>query len=208
MRSFSLLKFLTLIWFSFAINFAFGADLSEFYVDYKTGNYQSAVDKLVIIPNEGRDFEATRNYLMALCYKGMQRHDKAVTHFKQAIRLGKKSEDIFFEYAQSLFAINDLESAKRAFRISFEKKHKPDFSLYYIAHIGELLEDGSSVKKNYVKLIKDPNADKSLKQVAYFRLAELIYSQTKDKFYANNYIVDYVVPLLDKAEALNPKSDT
>lgn len=186
----------------------FGADISQFYVEYKTGNYQGALDQLAQIPSEGSDFEGTRNYLMALCYKGMQKHDRAVVHFKQAIKLGKKTEDLFFEYGQSLFAVNDLLAARRAFRISFEKKYKADFSLYYIAHIGEILEDGASVKKNYIKLIKDPKAEKPLKQVAYFRLAELIYDQTKEKFYANNYIADYVVPLLDKAEALDPKSDT
>ncbi|CAM9967663.1 unnamed protein product, partial [Chrysoparadoxa australica] len=196
-----------LITFFFLLSSISAADLTKFYVEFKTGNYQGALDELAKLPPEDA-FEANRSYLMALCLKNMQKHDKAVVHFKAAIRRGKKSEDLFFEYGQSLFAINELVDARRAFRISFEKGYKPDFSLYYIAHIGEILEDSGAVKKNYVKLIKDPRTEKPLKQVAYFRLAELIYERTKGKVYANNYIADYVVPLLDKAEEVDPKSET
>lgn len=183
------------------------SSLESFYVQFKTGNYQSALQELSLI-QASSEFEPTRNYLMALTYKNMQKHVEAIAHFKRSIKLGKNSEDLFFEYGQSLFAVNDLEKAKRAFRISFEKGFKPDICLYYIAHIGELLEDPKAVKTNYVKLIKDKRADNSMRQIAYLRLAELIYNRAKDKFYVHNYIANYVVPLLDKGKALDPESAT
>lgn len=181
--------------------------LEAFYLQFKTGNYQAALQELALI-QASSEFEPTRNYLMALTYKNMQKHVEAIPHFKRAIKLGKNSEDLFFEYGQSLFAINELDKAKRAFRISFEKGFKPDICLYYIAHIGEILEDPKAVKVNYIKLIKDKRTEPGMRQVAYLRLAELIYNRVKDKFYAHNYIAKYVVPLLDKGKAIDPKSST
>lgn len=188
-------------------SFAQNTGLESFYLKFKTGDYQAALQELELV-RASTEFNPTRNYLMALTYKNMQKHDLAIAHFKMAIKLGKTSEDLFFEYGQSLFAVNELEKAKRAFRISFQKGYKTDFSLYYIAHISELLEDHSAVKSNYIQLIKDKKSDKGMRQIAYLRLAEVIYNQIKNKFYAHNYIAKYVVPLLDKGLAIDPKSDT
>ena len=205
-----LLKLTIVFWGLFLIfnDTAFSQDkLEDFYLQFKTGNYQAALQELALV-QASSEFEGTRNYLMALTYKNMQKHVEAIPHFKRAIKLGKNSEDLFFEYGQSLFAINELDKAKRAFRISFEKGFKPDICLYYIAHIGEILEDPNSVKVNYVKLIRDKRTEPAMRQIAYFRLAELIYNRSKDKFYAHNYIAKYVVPLLDKAKSIDPKSST
>lgn len=182
-------------------------DLSEFYNLYKKGSYQEAQISLGKIPYN-KSFEGTRHYLLALTYKYLQQHELAIPNFKKAIRLGKKSDDLFFEYGQSLYAMNELDAALRAFRISFKKGFKKPYSLYYIAHISELLEDHKAVKVNYVKIIKDPEADTTMKQVAYLRLASLVYENTKNKFYAENYIADYVVPLLNSGMALDESSDT
>jgi tetratricopeptide (TPR) repeat protein len=181
--------------------------LDAFYLQYRTGNYQSALQELELVDG-GEDFEATRHYLKALTYKNMQKHVEAIAHFKKAIRLGKKGQELFFEYGQSLFAVNDLEKAKRAFRISFEGGFKRDISLYYMAHIGEILEDHQAVKTNYLKLLKDDKADKDMRQVAYLRLAELIYERSKNKFYAQNYIAKYIVPLLDKGLEIDSDTQT
>lgn len=181
--------------------------LEAFYFQYRTGNYQSALQELELI-DAGEAFEPTRHYLKALTYKNMQKHVEAIPHFKKAIRLGKKSQELFFEYGQSLFAINELEKAKRAFRISFEGEFKRDICLYYMAHIGEILEDHQAVKTNYLKLLRDDKADKDMQQIAYLRLGELIYERSKNKFYAQNYIAKYIIPLFDKGIELYPDSQT
>lgn len=181
-------------------------DLSEFYKHFKKGEYLKAQDIIGRIPYD-EAFEGTRYYLLAITFKYLQQHDLAVPNFKKAIQLGKKSEDLFFEYGQSLFAINELEAARRAFRISYKAQFKEAYSLYYIAHISEILEDHNKVKSNYAKILKNPEAEPEIKQVAYLRLAELIYEQTKNKFYAENYIADYVVPLLNRGLAIDPESD-
>ena len=191
----------------FIIPKTYSVELEKFYLLFKEGKYQKAINILEGKLKKEPEFEATRNYLLGLSYKNMQRHDIAIPYFKKAIKKGIKSEDIFFEYGQSLFAVNELDSARRAFRISFEKKYKPDISLYYLSHIGEIVEDHGATKRNYIKLINDKSAKPSMKQVAYLRLAELVYNRTQNKFFAHNYIVDYVVPLLLKGLALDPKSE-
>jgi tetratricopeptide (TPR) repeat protein len=184
------------LFFFIAVNIN-GANLEEFYVSFKTGKYQQAVEVLESIRSTS-SFEPTRNYLMALCFKNMQQFEKATLYFKLAIKSGNTSKDLFFEYGQTLFAQNDLEKAKRGFKRSY--------SLYYIAHISELLEDHSSTKRNYVKLIKDKSADKGLRQFAYFRLSELVYDLVKNKFYVQNYIEKFVAPLLEKGIAVDKDS--
>lgn len=204
MHRFALILILTL----FSVRtYTQSGNLKDFYIKFKTGNYQAALQELEGIRTT-TEFEKTKYYLMAICFKNMQSHNKAVDYFKLAIKLGNKSEDLFYEYGQSLFAMNDLTSARRAFRISFEKNYKKDYSLYYMAHIGELLEDHKLVKLNYLKLIKDKDTSPDMKQIAYLRLAELIYKLIQNKFYAQTYIESYVIPLLEKGEAIDPSSDT
>ncbi len=182
-------------------------DLSEFYKHYKEGSYQEAQISLGKIPYN-KSFEGTRHYLLALTYKYLQQHELAIPNFKKAILLGKTSDDLFFEYGQSLYALNELSGALRAFQISFKKGFKKPYSLYYIAHISELLEDHKAVKVNYIKIIKDAESEKGIKQVAYLKLASLVYENTKNKFYAENYIADYIVPLIKRGIKLDPSSDT
>ncbi len=189
------------------ISSSFATDLEDFYVYFKTGKYQKAVEALQLIRGT-RSFESTRSYLMALCFKNMQQYDKAIAFFKLAIRDGNSSKDLFFEYGQTLFAENDLEKAKRAFNISFKKGYKSSYSLYYISYISELLEDHPNTKKNYIQLIKDKNADVGLRQFAYFKLSQFVYERVKGKFYVPSYIERFVAPLMIKGIELDPSSST
>ncbi|MBC99508.1 MAG: hypothetical protein CME63_17320 [Halobacteriovoraceae bacterium] len=178
---------------------------TRFYQLYKVGEYQQAIDELLSIAKDNR-IEAERNYLIGLCLKSLQRHDEAVVFFKRSISQGYRNVDLFYEYAQSLYAINELRLAKKAFQITYDKGYKTDVSLYYIAYISELLEDKESVKKNYLKIIKDDRSTVDMKQLAYFKLGELIYENIKDKLYVQNYIEDYVSPLLRRSIELDDDS--
>lgn len=181
-------------------------ELKRFYKEFRTGNYSKALLELENVRGSKEIFK-TKSYLSALCYKNLQQHDKAVVFFKQAIKRGFKTEELYYEYAQSLFALNNLEKAQLAFEKSHIQGYKPSNSLYYLAHISELLEDNTGTKTNYIKIIQQKNPDKGLLQVAYFRLGELIYKLTKTKFRLKKYIRKYVWPLLEKAYAIDQDSD-
>ncbi len=181
-------------------------EFTEFYSFFRKGEYKKALGALEKVKGKG-DFISQKNFLIALCYKRLQDFEKASFFFKEAIRLGYKKEELFYEYGQVLYANNDLEKATRAFQISFKKGYLPAFSLYYQAHIAEILENPQAVKLNYLKVIKNEKADAELKQVAYLRLAELIYSKAKDKFKNLFYIQSYVIPLLEKGLTIDPDSE-
>lgn len=176
----------------------------SFYKYYKVGEYQLAIDELQK-SDDGKN-EAERSYLLGLALKNLQKNADAVVYFKRALVLGFTSADILYEYAQSLFAINELDRAKKAFELSFKSGFKPDVSLYYLAYIGELLEDPQSTKVNYVKILKDPRSSGEMKQLAYFKLGELIYEKIKNKFYVEEYIEKYVAPLMKKGIAVDDES--
>ncbi len=178
---------------------------ARFYQLYKAGEYQHALDELMSFDKDAK-LEAEKNYLVGLCLKSLQRHKEAVVMFKRSIQGGFRNVDLFYEYAQSLFAINELELAKKAFQITYDKGYKTDVSLYYLAYIGELLEDKESVKLNYLKIIKDDRSTKDLKQLAYFKLALLIYENVKNKLYVQNYIEDYVSPLFRRSLAIDDEN--
>ncbi len=167
---------------------------ARFYQLYKVGEYQKALDEILSLKKNSKA-QAEKNYLIGLCLKGLQRHEEAVVFFKRSISGGFRNIDLFYEYAQSLFAINELELAKKSFQITYDKGYKTDVSLYYIAYISELLEDKPSVKANYLKIIKDDRSSNEMRQLAYFKLGDLIYENVKNKLYVQNYIEKYVAPL-------------
>ena len=179
---------------------------SRFYQLYKVGEYQKAIDEILNLDKQS-NLEAEKNYLIGLCLKSLQRHDEAVVFFKRSIQKGYRNVDAFYEYAQSLFAINELELAKKSFQITYDKGYKTDVSLYYIAYISELLEDSQSVKLNYIKIIKDDRSTKDMKQLAYFKLGSLIYDNVKNKLYVQNYIESYVSPLFRRALKLEDSNE-
>jgi tetratricopeptide (TPR) repeat protein len=179
----------------------------EFYKFYRSGEYLNAVHSLEKITG-GRELEGKKSYLTGLCYKNLQDFANAQIFFKKSIQIGNKSEDLFYEYGQVLYAINDLDKAYKAFQISFKKGFRPAHSLYYMAHVSEILENPQGIKKNYLKIIKDKESELYLRQVAYLRLGEVIYGRTKGKANAENYVIKYIIPLWDKGIKLDAKSKT
>jgi hypothetical protein len=178
---------------------------AKFYQLYKVGEYQQAMEELSQL-KMGKKSEAERNYLIGLCLKSLQRHDEATKYFNKSIQLGFRNVDLFYEYAQSLFAINELQLASKAFKVAYNKGYKVDICLYYMAYIAELLEDNEAVKINFLKIIKDDRSSLDMKQLAYFKLGTLIYEKVKNKLYVQNYIEEYVSPLLRRAIAVDEES--
>ena len=144
---------------------------------------------------------------MALCHKYLQNFEKSISLFQQALELNYTKKDFYYEYAQALYAYNELEKASEMFQKSFEKNHQKDSSLYYQAHIAELLEQPKKAKKIYIQMIKMKKFDLEIKQLAYLKLVELIWIREKEKARKISYAQKYLIPLLNKGMALKPESD-
>tara|TARA_R110002072_G_scaffold64203_2_gene159306 strand:+ start:150590 stop:152158 length:1569 start_codon:yes stop_codon:yes gene_type:complete len=199
-------KTLCLFLLLFFINIHAQDRMKDFYKFYNQGKYMLAIENLEGI-SATKEFEKDRNLWIALSYKNLQLFDKAIPYFKKAIKLGNRNESLFFEYGQCLYAINELDKAKKAFRLSYNTGYKKPYSLYYLANISDILNNPKSTKKNYLRILKDKNADPDIKQIAYFQVGELIYGLIQNKFDILDYTQNYVLPLWKKGIDILPQSE-
>jgi tetratricopeptide (TPR) repeat protein len=181
---------------------------------YKQAKYEEALESIkdikedVLAPKD-------RFYYLAITYSKLLNYDKAIEEFKNSISAGCTNKALQYEYGQALYANNDLRNARDAFIISSNKKYNYIPATYYIAYISELLEEHTLAKHNYVKIIKDPNVDPHMHQVALFQYGKILLSllrkQDRSLIYlerdVTKNIPKYVIPILNKAYDINPDAE-
>lgn len=149
-------------------------------------------------------------YLSGLCYSKQQEFDLAVKSFNQAIIEKNENIDLYYEFGQALYATNELKAAREAFVKSFAKKYNTSQSLYYIAHISQLLEDYNFAKEKYIEILETPHIEINIKQISQFQLAETVLAilnikkQNQEKLEKDTEA--FVVPLLYEAIKTSPNS--
>lgn len=180
--------------------------LSDALTDYKLGSYQSMANKLEKYQPPS-DQLATKYYLLGVAYNRLQNFEKAVQAFAQAVRLKNSSPDLWYELGQALYANSDLRKAQQAFTRSAQNNYKQAESLYYVAHIAQILEDYKTARDTYAKLISHPQADSALSQAARFQLGEVLLAMAENRDDASRLVESYVLPQLEQAHAVDPKSD-
>ena len=181
---------------------------------YKDAKYEEALDALKEVKEDALA-PKDRFYYLAITLSKLLNYDQAIEEFKSAIKAGCTNKALQYEYGQALYANNDLRNARDAFIISSNKKYNYIPATYYIAYISELLDEHTLAKHNYVKIIKDPNVDTHMHQVALFQygkiLLELLRKQDRALIYlerdVTKNIPKYVLPILNKAYDLNPDAE-
>ena len=181
---------------------------------YKEAKYEEALDALKEVKEDALP-PKDRFYYLAITHSKLLNYDQAIEEFKSAIKYGCTNQALQYEYGQALYANNDLTNARDAFIISSNKKYNYIPATYYIAYISELLEEHTLAKHNYVKIIKDPNVDSHMLQVALFQygkiLLELLRKQDRTLIYlerdVTKNIPKYILPILNKAYDVNPDAD-
>ncbi|MBC7427116.1 MAG: hypothetical protein H7336_00800 [Bacteriovorax sp.] len=176
--------------------------LEEFYKHYKSGHYPQALEALDKLSVEENTL-SSKDYLSGLSYSKMQEYDKAAVHFAKAIELKNDSIDLYYEYGQALYAANELRKAREAFKTSAGKKFNETASLYYVAHISQILEEYDTAKDYYMMVLKDKSADSKMKQIATFQVAETLLSiareKSKEKEDINRRVEKFVLPMMQKS---------
>jgi len=173
---------------------------------FKLGTYQKSIDELFIIKGD-KEVMATKFYMMGLSYNRLQDFENSILSFQKAKKLGNKAKDLHYEYGQALYANSDLEKSRTAFQRSYKNDHKKSSSLYYVAHISQLLEQHKKAKKFYLKVIHEEKKDRRLIQVSRFQLAESLLAMAEKRSDAENIVKKYVLPQLEIALDYLPKSD-
>lgn len=183
--------------------------LEEFFKLFKSGQYPKALSALESIPPANNPL-VSKAYLAGLSYSRMQEYDKAIAQFEIAIREKNNSTDLYYEYGQALYASNELKKARVAFKTSAEMKFNRPASLYYVAHISQILEEHEMARDYYTLAIKDKASDAKMKQISQFQLGEtlLAIARTKSDQPADllRRVERFILPMLTSAYNLDKRS--
>ena len=176
--------------------------MTEFNKYFKNGQYAKALS--ILEKTNSNDFEAGQfAYLEGLCNSKLQEFDKAIKNFETAIKEKNTNQNLQYEYGQALYAANELKAARKAFKESAAKKYNTPASIYYVAHISQILEEFPLAKESYTELIKNKETDSKMKQIARFQLTETLLSIMREKVKGKEELeksVDkFIIPMLKQA---------
>ena len=192
---------------AFLFNFNLHAETSaynEFNHLFKSGQYQKAISELEKIDAKD-NLLGEKYYWIGLSYARLQEYDKAIVQFETAIKEKSDKPDLQYEYGQALYAANEMKAGRKAFQLSADNKFNTTASLYYVAHISQILEEFPQAKETYTALIKNKETDNKMKQIARFQLGETLLAMIKEKFAEGEKekqeanVEKYVIPLMKQA---------
>ncbi len=188
------------------------SSVDDYYLHFKAGQYEKAIEVLETSSennsvNNSTSNNPSKSYLKGLAYSRLQEYDKAIAQFEIAIREKSDTKDLYYEYGQSLYAANDLRKARSAFKISSENKYNQPASLYYVAHISQILEEFETAKNNFWLVLKDPETNIKMKQISQFQLAETLLAIAREKSKGRKHLVrhvdTFILPMLRAANKVD-----
>ena len=183
--------------------------IEEFYKHFQNGQYPKALQVLQSLSSTN-NAAISKSYLSGLSYSRMQEFDKAITQFEIAIRENNNANDLYYEYGQALYAANELKKARGAFIDSAERKFNRPASLYYVAHISQILEENAMAREYYILVIRDKKSDAKMRQIAQFQLGETLLSiaRAKSSRPADLFrrVDRYILPMITSAYNLDKRS--
>ncbi len=196
------------LYFISSLNFANYNEnnLVSAFKEYKQGAYQKSLDLLENVSGNTKIMQ-TKYYLQGLANNKLQAFDLALVSFSMAKKYGSKAKDLYFEYGQALYANSELLKARKSFELSHKEGYKKSSSLYYIAHISQLLEEHKKAKSYYLKVIKSEKQDLRLVQVARFQLSESLLAMAEKRKDVRSIVKKHVLPQLEKAKNYLPNTD-
>lgn len=193
----------------FSINlYAESNPLTEFKTLFGQGQYQKAA--VILEKNNIANENGEKFYLLGITYSKLQEYDKAISNFEEAIKLKNSNNDLYYEYGQALYAANELKAARKAFSESARLKFNESTSIYYVAHISQILEEFTIAKENYAHLLKDSKSDAKIKQISKFQLSEtmlmLLREKKLHKEELEKNVEKYILPMMNQALELDKSS--
>jgi len=180
--------------------------LKAAFKSYKSGSYNQALIDLKSVSGD-TELLGSKYYLEGLANSRLKQFDQAIVSFKKAVKYKNNARDLQYEYAQALYAANELEQARKFFYRSYKKRYKTPVSLYYMGNISQLLEEHAKAYKYFRNILKIEKKDKKLRQVAKFQMAECLLSRADGKENIANIVEKKVIPQLDRAFAVDETSD-
>ena len=153
------------------------------------------------------DIQGLVYYWKGLCFVKLTEYEKAIVFLKKAIDLKFDSKDIFYEYGQVLYAMDEMKKARFAFKRSVENNFKRGVSLYYIAYISQELKDYKKAVSFYNAIEKLEDEEKEdVIQAARMQVGDIYLKQIEKMPDSFRSVEKYVIPQYEKALAWNKNS--
>ncbi len=187
---------------------AASGDFANFYIEFKNGAYIQALETLERIGPRDAASKGLKEYLKGITLSRLQRFDEAIPHFENALRAKVEAEDFYYEFGQALYAANELERARIAFKKSYSTGFKRPTSLYYMGFISQILEEYPTSIAYFDQILKDQEADTRSTQVAMFQKAESTLSLHKSKKGGPDFVEKNIIPSLELAKKFDSASST
>lgn len=171
---------------------------------FNRGNYSEAIRETDQIKTTNTRILSSSLYIKGLSHARLQQFTRASEALTEAARLGNDSSDLFYELGQALYARNSMNEARSAFIRSHQAGHMKAVSLYYLAHISQLLYDNDRAVRYFDELLNEQTADGNLRQIAHFQRAEtlLILSEDRPRRERRELARETILPELDLALSL------
>lgn len=202
------MKFPTLLTAILLTGAAFAQTPKEFtniYSSFTEGAYVEVIEGLKQI-KDSKETLGLKYYLFGVSYARLQEFDKASYYLAMALKAGNKSEDLYYELGQALYAKNDLDKSRKAFYKAAKGNYKRPTSLYYIAHISQILEEHKRAKSFYEQVLNDKETSNDLAQASRFQLAEVMLEMARAKEDASRIVESYIIPQYKLTIKMDEKS--
>ena len=197
----------------------YSAEVQEFTSQvlnlFESGKYKDTIIKLDEMERELTRRKWRDQYLLgliaywrAISYKRLNEFPMALDNFRLAIAHRHKARDLYYEYGQTLYTSEQMDKARRAFRISaVNKKFKPAVSWYYVGFINQKDKNYKKAIDAYKKVEKVNDLEKDdIIQPAMMQLGDIYYLLSKQRVMAVETMERLVIPQYEKALKYNPDS--
>lgn len=159
-----------------------------------------AEKKLYYHKKLNRKVRGRLNYMKGISYARLNEFVLSIRAFERALQAKFKSDDIYYEYGQALYADEKFLKARLAFKKSVKKRYKIAVSLYYIAYISQQMKDYKKAVAFYDLIEKLPNEEKKdVIQASRMQVADIYLEQIKEVSDKEKSIKEYVLPQYRKA---------
>ena len=106
---------------------------------YQNKDYSELVDTINERISGNRKTRAKLYFYLGTSFSRLGLYDQAAKNLEEAIQLGCRQHEIYYELGFALYSINELERSEKAFIRSEKSNYKPMISLYYMGYIAIIL---------------------------------------------------------------------
>ncbi len=188
--------------------------VAKIYKIYTEGDYGAALKELELFSEEAKlknDVSKKTNGLIAywrgLIYYKLFEYPDAIKNFKEAVELKFDAQDLYYQYAQCLYAQEKLAAARSNFQKSIKKNFKIGVSYYYIAYISQKLKEYKTAVSYYNQIERLSDEEKKdVLQPARMQVGDIYLEQVEKLPDSFRQVDKYVIPQYKKALAVDEKS--